>query len=577
MLSFRQKIVFTYVVIFLMFLVLLFPFTKKIVGDVVQSQLTWRANELIKDIIKESDLEVLIERLRERQSLFFTRVTLLDDKGGILYDSHLEDVLGGDFEPGYFTEHPEVVDALRYGVGHSEGYSHVLDNSFAYTAKVFVFHKKTFVMRTAFPLKQIDMLTEKFQFSFLIFGSFILALFGILTWLIIYNLSRPIHKIIEDIKPYQSGKVEQLPKIVLDNSKDDFAKLAKTLNSLSERIKFQIETLKNERNEKSKILETLSEGVIAVDEDLRVVFINSMAEKILDCEREQIIDKTLEIYEDELCQRCHHLLVQALQVENCSVAEVKGHNGSVLDITASQKDDGAILVLQDKTTNYRLMEMHRAFVANASHELKTPITIVQGFAEAMHDNPDLSNEKTVQSIEKIVKNCGRMSNLVRNLLTLSDIEYISESSLELCNIRDIVLESRDNLLEIYPDAEVKTDFVGSDELLCDPELLSLAIKNLMENAAKYSESSAKIFVSVREGNDRIILEISDCGIGIPEKDRDNIFHRFYTVNKSRTRKLGGAGLGLSIVENIVQKHKGKILVESEMGKGSTFIITLPKS
>jgi two-component system, OmpR family, phosphate regulon sensor histidine kinase PhoR len=576
MLSFRQKVFAAYLVVFLLFLACLFPVTERIVDVVVRKQLVWWANELIKSVSVEPGIDVAIEKLHTRQSLFFARVTLLNDEGGVLYDSHTEQVLGRNFERGYLTRHPEVLEALEHGIGYTEGYSTILGENFFYTAKAFMMDGEGYVIRTAFPSKQINNLVHEFQLALLFFGVVILSLFGVLTWLIISNLSRPIYKIIKIAKAYKPGK--GIPRIDFGNTvspKDDFFKLAKTLNSLSEQVKYQIDLLTYEKNEKTKILETLSEGVIAVNKEGIVNFVNSTAEKILTCSSYRLIDGRLDMYEDDLSQQCHQLLQCAIKGEQVSVEEFKGHSGELLDIIATPKDNGAILVLQDKTNNYHLMDMHRAFVANASHELRTPITIIQGFAEAIHDNEGLARDSVVSSTDKIINNCFRMSNLVRNLLTLSDIENIPNTSLEVCDIPEIIMERQDDLLKIYPDTRFSNDFNGGIQFLGDPELLGMAVKNLMENAIKYSEDSAEINVGVSEGRDRIILEISDKGMGISEKEQEKIFRRFYTVDKARTRRLGGAGLGLSIVESIVRKHKGKIVVESSPGIGTAFIITLP--
>lgn len=250
-----------------------------------------------------------------------------------------------------------------------------------------------------------------------------------------------------------------------------------------------------------------------------------------------------------------------------------------LDVVAAPKKDnaGAILVLQDKTAHYKIFEMRRDFIANASHELKTPITIIRGFAEALHDNPDLPPETQREVTNKIVRNCNRMAALIKDLLTLADIENIPSSRLSTCNLADLSRRCLSMLLEIFPDAQATLKEKKKNiHFIADMDLLELAIMNLLENAAKYSNRPAQIQLILDETHDDVIIEVGDKGIGIPSVDQEHIFDRFYTVDKAHSQKMGGSGLGLSIVKTIVEKHFGTISLKSEIGKGSTFTIRMPK-
>ena len=222
--------------------------------------------------------------------------------------------------------------------------------------------------------------------------------------------------------------------------------------------------------------------------------------------------------------------------------------------------------------------MRKEFIANASHELKTPITIIRGFAETLHDNPQLPVAMLADITEKIVRNCQRMTTLIKDLLTLSDIENLPSSRLVECNLIELMEHCREMALSVHPSAKIA---ISSNKpnlsLIVDPALMEHAFINLIDNAAKYSNQPAEINIILTDLEDAVRIQIADKGIGIPSQDLDHIFERFYTVNKAHSRKLGGSGLGLSIVQNIVQKHQGKVSVESELGKGTTFTILLPKS
>ena len=220
--------------------------------------------------------------------------------------------------------------------------------------------------------------------------------------------------------------------------------------------------------------------------------------------------------------------------------------------------------------------MGKDFVANASHELRTPITIIRGFAETLQDLPEISQEMLADITEKIVRNCQRMDTLVKNLLTLADIENIPETRFKPCNLSALIDNCIHLLLSIYPDAQIHIE-KNREEIFvsADSDLLELALMNLFDNAAKYSRPPAEISISLHQEGDEVKISISDRGIGIPEADLEHIFERFYTVNKAHSRRLGGAGLGLSIVKNIIDKHDGSITAESVLGKGTTFTIILP--
>jgi signal transduction histidine kinase len=221
--------------------------------------------------------------------------------------------------------------------------------------------------------------------------------------------------------------------------------------------------------------------------------------------------------------------------------------------------------------------MRKDFIANASHELKTPITIIRGFAETLHDNPALPVETTQGITETIVNNCERMAALIKDLLQLADIENLPHSSLQDVYLVDSVQSCYDTLLSVYPDANMilEEEGVGNHKIIGAPDLIEMAIINLFTNAAKYCNGPSTMVVKIKEEQGKITLSFADNGIGIPAQDLDSIFYRFYTVDKAHSRKLGGTGLGLSIVKTIIEKHHGTISVESTVGVGTTFTIVFP--
>lgn len=425
------------------------------------------------------------------------------------------------------------------------------------------------------------------RMGFLLLGSFILLFYGIMTWAVLHRLSRPIQQIIDAILPYQQGKEEFLPRIPVSQQVqgDEFSKLAFTLNSLTERIQKQIEHLTHQRKETEGILESLGEGVIALDTGGKITFANQVACKMLEVDHEEMISHSLgqlQTTQGDLAKKCHEAVLQTLQTsetvtQTCSLGEPRQ---LILDLISAPRVNlsGAILLIQDKTSEYKVVEMGKDFIANASHELRTPITIIRGFAETLDDMPHLSKEMLHEITGKIVRTCGRLDKLVKSLLTLADIENLSEERFRPTDLISLLENCRHILLTAHPDTKLAlTSEVEKLYISAESELIDLAIMNILENAVKYSTPPAFIEISIHQTGTHAYLKISDRGIGIPAADLPYVFDRFYTVDKARSRKSGGAGLGLSIVKTAIEKHRGQVSITSEVGGGTSFTIDLPVS
>lgn len=425
-------------------------------------------------------------------------------------------------------------------------------------------------------------LTLDFEMGFLFLGTAILLLYSLMTWLVIHRLTQPIQQIFDAILPYEEG---QLPRVDLKEgaSGDEFSKLGLTLNSLTDRIKKQIENLKRQRKESEEILDSLGEGIIALDTSAKVTYVNQIACQMLGVAHDVVMNVPLDqikMRDSDLSKKCHEIVLQALQTSESIIQTWTLGERVYLDLISAPlaHQSGAILVLQDKTSDYKVLEMGKDFIANASHELRTPITIIRGFAETLQDLPDMTPEMMHDITEKIVKTCGRLEKLVKSLLTLSDIENLSEQNFRAVDLIPIVENCKHLLLTAHPEVEISLNCeLHRAPIIADADLIDLAIMNLLENGVKYSHHPAHIELSIRRSGDQILFNISDRGIGISESDLLRIFDRFYTVDRARSRKSGGAGLGLSIVKTIVEKHKGSIAVVSQLNKGSAFTIALPQN
>ena len=333
-----------------------------------------------------------------------------------------------------------------------------------------------------------------------------------------------------------------------------------------------------EKAKMEAVLKNLGEAVIIFDGEFNIIEANPKARKMLFTREDQDNLKDFhpkfwrglkEIIEQSL--RFHMVCSKSIQIgrEDKSYKEV---------LTAPLTEDWGLITVQDHLHHETVHEMGRDFVANASHELRTPITIIKGFAEMLRDIPEISAAMLQDITEKIVRNCLRMNLLVKNLLTLADLEYLPKARLQQCDLLPLVENCKESLCAVYPNISITIENKSPNlSLQADPDLLELAIMNLLENGVKYSVNPAELSVKLEKLETGIHLYISDKGVGIPSKDLPHIFDRFYTVDKARSRKLGGAGLGLSIVKSIIRKHQGEIKATSKDKKGTTFELAFTES
>lgn len=584
-LSFRQKVMVYTVLAFFAFFLALFPFSDRAVSLMVKRSFLDITQHVVDRLKEQEDLPHMIQYLNEQDSYVFLYVGLLDEKLDVLYAVH---PTHRDVAPGNIIQQntPDIREALRTGKGYHIGWSPIYQRRFAGASIRFDFHGKTYLLILTFPYSQIQVLNEQFRLGFFTIDVFFMVIFSITLWFIFSKLSRPMRQMANTIRAYSLGLTDDIPHIQIEkNMGYEFDYLASTLNSLSEKVKEQIGIVVEERNEKEAILESLMEGVLAVDQQGIVRYANQTAAKMLMIPRRQLIGKNFAPLENhprkELLERCEALLNLAQEQTNVVTDSMALGEGQkiYLDLIAVPKSfkAGGILVLQDKSSQYKVVEVGKDFIANASHELRTPITIIKGFAETLQDLPSISQKMLSEITEKIVRNCIRMEALVKSLLTLSDIENVPESKFHPCDIATIAENCRYLLQTVSPEVEVDI-LKSTDEIRAevDVELLELCLMNLLENGVKYSKPPAHLTIHLGEKGQMVIVAVQDRGIGIPQDDLPHIFDRFYTVNKARSRQLGGAGLGLSIVKTIIDKHDGTISVTSSLGEGTTFTLTLPK-
>jgi len=371
-------------------------------------------------------------------------------------------------------------------------------------------------------------------------------------------------------------------RVQLDRT-DEIGVLGKNLNQLGAELSQRVSGLGRQQAQLRAFLGAMQEGVVAIDPQDRVVFSNAMGRRLLHLDPgEHELDMTqmpsglLEVLAEvrAMGTRAHSEIIQKIDDQEI-VLDARG-----APFTADD-DSGVVLVLYDITNMRRLERIRTDFVANVSHELKTPLTSIQGYVETLLNGAIHDDEYNTRFLEKTHVQVGRLTLLVSDLLSLARIESTSfRTESEPVDLREIIVESATYRHDPLRAKQLELELDLPDQpLLIDGESEGLRqiIDNLLDNAMNYTPEKGRIRVRLRsEGYDGI-LDIEDTGIGIPEDALGRIFERFYRVDKGRSRELGGTGLGLSIVRNIVQRMQGTVAVESEVGVGTTFTVTLPRA
>jgi two-component system phosphate regulon sensor histidine kinase PhoR len=367
----------------------------------------------------------------------------------------------------------------------------------------------------------------------------------------------------------------------------ELASLAITLNRMAAQLAEQIAVITQQRNEQEAILESMHEGVLALDTQERVITVNRAAEALLGVVATQAKGHIIqEVVRNVTLQR---LVAAAMHSTESAMADIvlRGSEERFLQATATALRDaqghdiGVLVVLNDVTQLRHLENIRRDFVSNVSHELKTPITSIKGFVETLRDGAFDNREHAERFLGIIARHAERLHAIIEDLLALSRLEQGDESydiPRSETTLTDVVQAA---ILDCAAKAEAQRVIVvptcaAELRAIVNAPLLEQAIVNLLENAITYSNPDSCVWVSARQHDDMLVIDVRDQGVGIPHDHLDRIFERFYRVDKARSRERGGTGLGLAIVKHIAQVHGGQVSVTSTVGQGSTFTMHIPR-
>jgi two-component system phosphate regulon sensor histidine kinase PhoR len=387
------------------------------------------------------------------------------------------------------------------------------------------------------------------------------------------------------------------PPVEPDSHNDELAALSRALSETSDRLKQTIASLRAGQSRTAAILDSMAEGVAVVGADERVVFSNAAFAQILGLEEAELsASKGLMLVEfvrqSELLVLVKKALAERRRVENdvtvgtlrprtfaVTAAPVEAARTETKDGNASRETLGAVLVLHDISELRRLERVRRDFVANVSHEFKTPLTAIRGFAETLLGGALDDADHRARFVEIIRDHAERLRRLTDDLLRLSKMEA-GQLALELkpVNAADLLESCLETSRFSAEEKKLDIELECADRIPAirgDAARLRDVIQNLLDNAVQYTPAGGRIVISAHAKNGDVVFDVSDNGIGIPHADLERIFERFYRVDDARSREAGGTGLGLAIAKHIVEAHSGKIWVESTVGEGSSFHFSIP--
>ncbi len=510
---------------------------------------------------KELNKEKLIDNVYKNSKI---RITYMENDGQVIFDS-----LKDPKEMSSHKDRKEIIEANEKGDGSSIRFSDTIGKNMVYYATKM---DNGGIVRSAIEMDNVSILKSPFEKYY--FGAVLLVIF----MAIIFS-SKLSHIIVKPIKELQfvtsriaKGELNRRVKI---SSNDEIGKLGDTFNDMADKLQSTLQDLTDKQNRLEAILKSMDSGVVAVDKNHKIIMMNPYANEIFGINHDIIGENLMDHIRDFEMEG-----IFANDTDICREIKILWPKERILRIRTTDIISGNILigtvaVVQDITDIKRLENMRSEFVANVSHELKTPLTSIKGFAETLKYVEDEKNKDKFLNI--INDEAERLTRLIDDILTLSNIEQRKEEIFERINIK----EELNNICYLMGTSALKKNIdiinIGKEDMFIygSKDRFKQMMINLIDNAIKYSDRDSKVWVSYEKSGEKAVVKVKDEGVGIPEEHIPRLFERFYRVDKARSRAAGGTGLGLAIVKHIVIEFKGEIDIISKLGKGSEFIITLP--
>ena len=509
------------------------------------------------------------------------RMTVILPSGAVLADTSADPLLMENH-----LGRPEVQQALSGQVGMATRFSSTVEHELLYVAvPVFQNANLYLIVRAGLPLTGINTVLHSTSWRIILCGILTALIAAALSFGFSRFFSRPLEEIQRDVKRLARGELSHR---VSGKYAAEYGELAKSINHMAEQLEERIQVIVQQQNEQQLVLASMVEGVLAVNAEGRIISLNQAGAELLGTTLPRALGRPIEevLRNYDLQKFIAGVFSSSDPLQGDIVIHSAGErllhaNGSPLLNNRGEKI-GALVVFNDITRVRRLENIRRDFVANVSHEIKTPITSIKGFVETLLDGALKNPEEAQRFLTIIARHVDRLTNIIDDLLALSRIEEGSESQqIELWEGEvQAVLEAAIEICEgkaAEKNIKVQLESDISCSAKINPNLLEQAVVNLIDNAIKYSDEGSSVSVQARRRMGEVLITVSDEGSGISEDHVPRLFERFYRVDKARSRKVGGTGLGLAIVKHVALAHRGTVSVESEPGKGSAFTIHLPET
>jgi two-component system phosphate regulon sensor histidine kinase PhoR len=545
--------------------ILLTRYTAERERSLAQQQMAQSLRLLSSEFVSNPPKDVQLWANRTDEILH-SRVTLIDSGGVVLADSRND--------PGTMENHrerPEVIAALAGRSGSAVRHSATMDIDFSYRAiPLDVPGRPRIVLRLAVPLTQVAASIAAMQ-SLIFRASLAAALIAII---LAYFIARLFARRIRRIENYAKELVnEDYSKTLLAESDDELGSVARSLRSMAEHFRKMLEMLSQESSLREVILDSMFEGILAVEHSLHVTFFNDAFARAFRIGAPNPGQPVAQIVRDPAL---HALLSRVIRTriparERMSLINAEGR---IFDIQAAplieRGNGGAIATFHDVTELERLERVRRDFVANISHELGTPLAAIQGYAETLRDGALEDVENSRRFLNIIISHSERINRLASDLLMLSEIETErTPAPAERISLLEVA-ENALHAVAAYAEEHRVLPYLNAAEdvyITAHKRRLERAISNLLLNAINYNRPDGEVRIDVRRTETTGRISVVDNGIGIATQDIPRIFERFYRVDKARSRDTGGTGLGLSIVKHIVESAGGRVLVEANSAEG----------
>ena len=493
-------------------------------------------------------------------------------------------VILGDSEQGFRTvDIPESMRGLREGFGCRICHSEIRDPKMLSVNVPIMKGKQqegsVVVSASLYEATRAAGKTRRIILAMLVFTSIMVA---IMTFRLAGSIADPVSHMNEMARKMASG---DLSLRVQATRRDEIGQLAETLNVMADHLQSNLDQLAQERDKMATVLTTMADGIVVTDKSGMVTLFNRASERLFGLKADKVVGNQVDMLKSvpDIPDMIRRTLDDGSLVRKEVSTQMPAER--IINVYAAPVHDqkaaiaGSVVVLQDVTEIRRQAEIRKDFVANVSHELRTPVASVRAIVGALQSGAIEEAAVAQKFLDNLDLEIERLSLLLNDLLNLSELEAGKKSKRTVVELREIAQQVISELSERASKGrvEVAMDIPSELSVLAEKQQMVQVMRNLVDNAIKYTGEGGSVEVTGNETDSEITFTVKDTGVGIPPSDLDRIFERFYRVDKARSRQLGGTGLGLSIVKDIVEAHDGRIMVDSEVGAGSTFTIALPKS